>query len=80
MIHIYNEDFLKAFGTRLKKLREEKQLSQRAFSEIAGIKYSQIGRIERGEQNPTLSTVYVLAKALELTVSDLLNFEFSEKK
>lgn len=78
MILIYNEEYIKAFGKRVKELRELKQLSQRKFAEIAGIKYSQIGRIERGEQNTSLSSIYVIAKALEITPSQLLDFPFAE--
>ena len=80
MIHIYNQEYIKAFGERLRILREERKLSQRKLAEIAGIKYSQIGRIERGEQNTSLSSIYILAKALEITPSDFLDFKFSEKK
>lgn len=80
MIHIYNQKYIKAFGERLRALREERKLSQRKLAEIAGIKYSQIGRIERGEQNTSLSSIYVLAKALEVTPSEFLDFKFSEKK
>ena len=79
MILIYNEEYIKAFGKRVKDLRTLKQLSQRKFADIAGIKYSQIGRIERGEQNTSLSSIYVIAKALEVTPSQLLNFPFPEK-
>lgn len=36
---------------------------------------SQIFRIEKGKINPTLSTLYALANALKITLSELLNFE-----
>ena len=79
MINIYNEEFLKAFGENLRKIREKKDLSQRALAEIAGIDFTQIGRIERGEINTTLSSVYTLAKALEVPLTKLFAFDFKEK-
>jgi len=36
---------------------------------------SQIGRIERGEINATISTIYVIAKALDVHPMELYSFE-----
>jgi ribosome-binding protein aMBF1 (putative translation factor) len=79
MIKVYNEAFIIAFGKHLKKLREHKDLSQRDLADVAKIKFSQIGRIERGEQNTSISTLYALAKALEIPPTKLLAFDFKEK-
>jgi DNA-binding XRE family transcriptional regulator len=37
------------FGNRIKALRAEKKLSQRALSALSGVSHSWIGRIERGD-------------------------------
>jgi transcriptional regulator with XRE-family HTH domain len=37
------------FGNRIKALRAEKKLSQRALSALGGVSHSWIGRIERGD-------------------------------
>jgi len=79
VINIYNEQYLKAFGENLRKIREKKDLSQRGLAELAKIDFTQIGRIERGEINTTLSTIYTIAKALEITPAKLLTFDFKEK-
>lgn len=42
----------------------------------ADVEYSQIARIERGVSNPTISTVYLLAKALGLKPIELFRFYF----
>ena len=42
----------------------------------AEVEYSQIAKIERGKTNPTISTVYALAKALNLKITDLFKFPF----
>ncbi len=41
----------------------------------ADIEYSQIAKIERGLSNPTISTVHVIAKALNIKPIELFRFE-----
>lgn len=42
----------------------------------ADIEYSQIAKIERGVSNPTISTIYLLASALETKPIELFRFGF----
>lgn len=65
---------MKAFGKNLKKLRKKADLSQEDLANDCDISISQVGRIERGEINTTISTLFVLAKALNIEVKDLFNF------
>ncbi|MBL4675683.1 MAG: helix-turn-helix transcriptional regulator [Mucilaginibacter sp.] len=58
-------------GRRIRELRISRNLSQEKLGNLAGIAVSQIGRIERGEINPTLSTLVVIADALGATVQIL---------
>ena len=76
MINIRNKEYIKAFGENLRIIRIEKKMSQEDLANEADIPLSQIGRIERGEINTTISTVYSLAKALEINLSELFNFSF----
>ncbi len=46
----------------------------------ADIEYSQIAKIERGVSNPTISTVQLLASALDIPVADLFRFQFPPKE
>jgi transcriptional regulator with XRE-family HTH domain len=75
---ISNKDcrYLKAFGKNLRQIREANRLSQEALSSKMDTSPSQVGRIERGEINPTVSTLKVIADALSIDVKDLFNFEF----
>ena len=41
----------------------------------ADIEYSQIAKIERGLSNPTISTVHVIAKALNIKPIELFRFD-----
>lgn len=71
-----NEKLLKSFGKRVRELRKKVNLSQEQLAFDANIPISQIGRIERGEINPSLSTIFQIAKALNINLSVLFNKEF----
>lgn len=66
---------VKTLGARIRNLRIEKGISQEALANEAEIPLSQIGRIERGETNPTISTLYVLAVALDIELKFLVDFK-----
>ena len=80
MINIKDKKLIKAFGLRIRDLRLEKQLSQEKLANLADIPLSQIGRIERGEINSSISTSNAIAKALKLTLSELFDFASKEKR
>ncbi|PAW95313.1 hypothetical protein CKK33_18120 [Mucilaginibacter sp. MD40] len=71
VINIKNDEVIKAFGRRLRDLRISTGLSQEQLANEAEIPLSQVGRIERGEINPTLSSINVLAKALKVDIKEL---------
>ena len=75
MINVKNKEFISAFGVNLKYLRKEAGLSQEDLANDADIPLSQVGRIERGEVNTTISTVFVLAIALKVEITDLFKFQ-----
>jgi transcriptional regulator with XRE-family HTH domain len=74
VINIKDDQVIKAFGKRLKTLRTSTDLSQERLANLAEVPISQVGRIERGEGNPTLSTINALAIALNMSLSELLMF------
>lgn len=63
---------LLSFGKRVKELRESKGLSQEKFSFLVGVHRTYIGMIERGEKNITLTNINKIAKALNISISELL--------
>ena len=66
---------VKAIGEKIRELRLLRKISQEALANEADIPLSQIGRIERGENNPTISTLYVIANALDVELKDVVNVE-----
>ncbi len=73
-----NEELLKAFGKNLRRIRNEKGLTMESLAFEADIEYRQLGRIERGEINTTISTAFALSKALGIDLEAL--FQFKVKK
>jgi transcriptional regulator with XRE-family HTH domain len=73
VINVKNKELAKALGERIQKLRKKQGLSQLALANEADIPLSQIGRIERGENNPTISTLFVIANALEIELRTLVD-------
>ncbi|MES2063588.1 MAG: helix-turn-helix transcriptional regulator [Bacteroidota bacterium] len=67
-----NVETNKLFGIRLREERIAKGMSQHQLWLESGIFTSQIGKIERGVANPTLSTIVALAKALQVSLDILL--------
>lgn len=65
-------NILVSFGLRLKKLRKSRGFSQEKFAEITGLHRTYISCLERGNKNPTLCTLMSLAKALDISVSELI--------
>jgi transcriptional regulator with XRE-family HTH domain len=55
----------------LRELRERRGLSQEAVAHSAALTVSAYARIERGEANPTWTTVTQVAQALGVTLSEL---------
>lgn len=56
----------------VRRLREERGLSQEDFAELTGHHRTYIGFLERGERSPNIETVHRVAQALGLNASDLL--------
>lgn len=75
MINTTNPAIIIAFGMRVKELRKERGLTMEKLAEMADIEYRQLGRVERGEVNTTISTMYAIAKGLEIPFKDLTNLE-----
>ena len=67
---VYNS--AKKLGENMKRIRTEKQMSQGDICRKLGVDRSYISNVENGNKNPTLSTITRLAKALGVSVDELL--------
>lgn len=69
-----SEILLKEFGTHLKTIRIEKNLSQEKLALIADLDRTYISGIERGLRNISLINIFKLSEALDLPPSELFMF------
>jgi transcriptional regulator with XRE-family HTH domain len=63
------------FGERIRRLREAKGLSQEELAFRASMHRTYLGGIERGERNPSLKNISAIAEALDVSLSELFNYE-----
>ena len=67
-----NPDILEEFGQRVRKLRKKAGFSQEAFAAKCGLDRTYIGGIERGERNVALRNLSVIARALGMSISQMM--------
>ncbi|MFH2038370.1 MAG: cupin domain-containing protein [Chloroflexota bacterium] len=68
-----------SIGNRLRDLRSERNLSQRALADLAGISTNSVGLIERDEISPGIITLQNLATAMRVRVSYFFEEETDQK-
>lgn len=69
-----NNLILNNFSYLLKKIREEKKITQSELAEKVGLSLRTYQRIESGESEPSLSVFYRLSTELGINVHSLFNF------
>jgi transcriptional regulator with XRE-family HTH domain len=65
-------DMRKLVGRNLRRLRRKKGLTQEAFADVSGFSQQYISGLEQGQRNPTIVTLFELAKALGVSHVDLV--------
>ena len=61
----------KEVGLNIRKIREDKGLSQEKLAALADLHRTYIGQIERGEKNLGLRNLEKIAKALHVNITEL---------
>ncbi|HEV7764671.1 MAG TPA: helix-turn-helix transcriptional regulator [Thermoanaerobaculia bacterium] len=61
----------KAFGERMREVRQKRGLTQAEVSERSRLPQARISELERGARMPNLVTILRLAVALDCKVTDL---------
>jgi transcriptional regulator with XRE-family HTH domain len=79
LLTMQNEDFRKAFGARLKKLRKQKRWSQKELAAKVDIRFQQHNKYESDLNLPPAEMLIKLADALGTTVDYLLTGNPAEK-
>ncbi len=66
------EDLTQKFGALARQLRLEKGMSQERLAELCGLHRIYVGAIERAKRTPSIVAADKLAKAMDLTLSGLV--------
>jgi len=65
---------MSTIGKNIKRLRQEKGISQDKLSKLADISLNTVVKIELDQSpNPTLETIQKLAKTLDVSLDELVN-------
>lgn len=67
------------FSKNLKYLRNKMNLSQSKLGELANVNQTTIARWEENKVSPSLDNVYDLAKALKISIADLIGRDMSKE-
>lgn len=75
MNYIRDDKSIKLLGKRIKKLRLEQKVSQTQLAFESGISREQLGRIEAGKINTSISNIFAIAKALNIELNEIFDFK-----
>jgi transcriptional regulator with XRE-family HTH domain len=73
-------DMRKLVGQNVRRIRLEKGLTQEQFCDLSGFSQQYVSGLETGRRNPTIVTIYELAKALGVSHLDLVQLPPSRQK
>jgi len=65
------DPLLLALGGAIRRIRLEKKLSQEKLAHLAGIDRTYVGQVERGDNNVAILTLSRLARALDVSITEL---------
>jgi transcriptional regulator with XRE-family HTH domain len=65
-------DMRKLVGRNVKRVRQEKGLTQEQLAELSGFSQQYISGLEQGQRNPTIVSLYELATALGVSHMELM--------
>lgn len=62
-------DWRRIVGANIRLIREERNLSQEQLGFDAGIDFGYLGKIERGQRNPSLLKLAKIAEAMDVDLA-----------
>ncbi|MBK3494873.1 helix-turn-helix transcriptional regulator [Viridibacillus sp. YIM B01967] len=66
------EEISRNLGRQLKKIRQQRLLSFDDLAKLTDVSKGQLAQIEKGDSNPTVSTIWKIAAGLRISFSSLL--------
>lgn len=69
--YVRHNGLIKVLGRKVIELRQKKDWSQERLANESDLSINQIGRIERGQINTSVSSLYSICKALDIPLSEI---------
>lgn len=69
------KELIQKLGQTIAKLRKEAKMTQFDLATNIGIEESALRRVEIGGTNPTTKTLFKISRELNVTISELFEFE-----
>lgn len=66
---------MSALGERMREIRQNKKLSQKALGEKAGMSQQMIAQYESGQRQPKIETLKRIANALEVNLWEIIELD-----
>lgn len=70
----------RAFGDRVRSLREQRDLTLEALSKLSGVSRAMLSQVERGGKSPTIGIAKRIAHALDASFSAMVGDEGSTRR
>jgi XRE family transcriptional regulator, regulator of sulfur utilization len=71
---VKTDDFAAKIPKNLSSIRKQQRYTQNQVAAMAGLNPNYYAKIERGYGIPSLRTLYKIAKALNVSVSDIVGY------
>ncbi|MFL0474380.1 helix-turn-helix domain-containing protein [Priestia megaterium] len=72
---MHTEEMIKKVGSELRKIRVQNHLTLDELAEKTGVSKLTLGKIERGETNPTLGVMWKITTGLNIPLTKLVSVE-----
>ncbi|MEK4871220.1 helix-turn-helix domain-containing protein [Niallia sp. FSL W8-1348] len=67
------DNFIEVIGANIRLIRKSKNISQEELAFKSGLHPTYIGQIERAEKNLTISSLYTITTALEISLEEFFS-------
>jgi len=68
-----SKTFLKTVGLKIRAIRKSKGLSQEKLADLSNIHFTHLSDLENSKSNPSATTLFQIAEALEVPLSELVS-------
>jgi len=71
---VSTNDFTKQIPDNLSRIRREQRYTQKELATKAGLNPNYYAKVERGDGIPSLKTLYKVARALDVSITEIVGY------